>query len=118
MPSSEGAFVRGALLLVGLAVLGCLSQERDEMMAARAAYRDCVKSHPSDAREQCAALEADARATAERYETEARRTWGCAPSENGCDPRDRTPAGSPDILRLSDQRPSSRLPRLTASSTR
>jgi hypothetical protein len=72
-------------------VAGCVLDQGLEMQEARAAYQACVDAHPVDARERCAALEAELAARTERYEQDARGAWGCAPSDSGC-PRDGTPS--------------------------
>ena len=104
MPSSDRRRRQAGTGRVALAVLalpaalaigGCalwLDHERGEMMQARAAYQDCVDAHPADAKERCAPLEADARVTAERYDSDARQAWGCAASTDGC-PEER-PSGA------------------------
>ncbi len=79
-----------ALAFLATSATGCLTRQRDEMVEAREAYQRCVRENPEDHERKCAALEAESITRQERYEQDARRSWGCAGSdEPNCDPRRR-----------------------------
>ncbi len=78
-----------AFLVFALSVSGCVFKQRREMLAARSAYQECVEENARDAERKCAALEAESITRSERYESDARRAWGCGGSVGSCDPRER-----------------------------
>jgi len=87
-----GPIACASLVLAVPLVAGCVGRQRREMIEARDAWRQCENEHPYDAARACAALEAQAKANAARYEDDAQRAWGCGAVDDGpCDPRDRTP---------------------------
>ena len=91
MRSSDRALRALALASAGAIAFGCVTRQRDEMVAAREAYHDCVREHPETHETRCAELEAESVTRQERYEEEGRRAWGCHGSDRpGCDPRDRS----------------------------
>ncbi len=65
------------------AAAGCVSEERSDMAAARAAYEQCVADQAGGDRD-CAALRERMLAVQQRYESNARRAWGCAPEQGDC----------------------------------
>ena len=91
MRSSDAA-LRALVLCCAVALaFGCMTRQRDEMVAAREAYHDCVREHPESHETRCAELEAESVTRQERYEEDGRRRWGCHdPDTPGCDPRDRS----------------------------
>ena len=100
MRSSDAARRPGRVACAALALAvafaaGCVCEQLSSMSEAREAWRQCQKEHPYDAERACSALEAEAKATAERYERDAQDAWGCGGvGEGPCDPRDRS-SGTP-----------------------
>lgn len=72
-----------ALLVLGLSTNACVASERREVAAARAAHRACVAERGAD-HPECAALAARLREAQARYESNARRAWGCDPRAEEC----------------------------------
>ena len=94
MRSSEAKCGRLVVISIFLAfvVSGCLFKQRREMIEARDAYQECVAENPETAERTCAELEAESITRTERYEEDAKRSWGCGGTSGGaCDPRDRAP---------------------------
>jgi hypothetical protein len=53
------------------------------MAAAREAYAQCLEDHaPADP--DCVALRERLLAAQQRYESNARRAWGCVPEQGDC----------------------------------
>ncbi|HKA15155.1 MAG TPA: hypothetical protein VKH41_09080 [Myxococcota bacterium] len=74
---------RAIAVALVLAAVGCVSGERRDVAAAREAYEQCL-AEPADHERDCAALRERLLAAQERYETDARRAWGCAPEQGDC----------------------------------
>jgi hypothetical protein len=76
--------VRTAAFLAALALaLGCVSQERRDVAAASEAYEQCIAEHPPGDPE-CTALRERLLSAQQRYESNARRAWGCTPESGDC----------------------------------
>ena len=63
--------------------IGCVSDERSDVASARAAYDECV-ADAAKRGQDCAALRERMLAAQARYESNARRAWGCAPEQGDC----------------------------------
>jgi outer membrane murein-binding lipoprotein Lpp len=65
------------------AAAGCVSDERSDVATARVAYDQCVADQAGGDRD-CTALRERLLAAQQRYESNARRAWGCAPEQGDC----------------------------------
>jgi len=72
-----------ARLSLSLAVAGCVAAERRELAEARRAYDECTQQR-SDRAGACEVEAARLRDAEQRYESNARRAWGCDPRAQEC----------------------------------
>jgi hypothetical protein len=72
---------RCAALLAAAAAAGCVSQQHDDVIAAREAYERCVAA---SGERDCMVLRDRLLAAQERYEADARSAWGCDPATEQC----------------------------------
>ena len=70
-------------LLAATAASGCVSQQHEDVIAAREAYAQCVEANSRDIGE-CDALRERLIAAQRRYEDDARLAWGCDPESGDC----------------------------------
>ena len=78
--------MRSNLVVVGLfaiGVLACVTQDRDQVLAAQQAYDRCIAVNSTSAPE-CVALEQRKLAAQRRYEAHSRSAWGCDPAQQQC----------------------------------
>lgn len=69
--------------LLALVILACVTQEHQEVSAAREAYARCVAEY-SESHPECAALRERLHTAERRYQENSRRAWACDPAQESC----------------------------------
>jgi len=80
---STARALAGVLAALSLAVAGCVAAERRELAEARRAYDECMQQR-GDRAGACEVEAARLRDAEQRYESNARRAWGCDPRAQEC----------------------------------
>jgi len=69
--------------VIAAALVGCVTQQHDDVTRARAAYDRCV-ADSSAAHPDCVALHERLLAAQRRYAEDSRRAWACDPAQEQC----------------------------------